>query len=82
MDNRLIWKNDIDQILPKLGAACFAVRRLFHTLNIDVLRMVYLAHYHSIIKYGITFRGNSTKVCHVFTLQKRVYNKNYVWSRS
>jgi hypothetical protein len=43
INNHLIWKNHVDQILPKLGAACFAFRRLFHTLNIDVLRMVYFA---------------------------------------
>jgi hypothetical protein len=40
IDNNLNWKNHTGQILPKLGAACFEVRRLFHTLNIDVLRMV------------------------------------------
>ena len=34
----------IVQILPKLGAACFAIRRLFHTLNIGVLRIVYFAY--------------------------------------
>jgi hypothetical protein len=49
IDNHLNWKNHIDQILPKLGAACFAVRNLSHTLNIDVLRMVYFAYFHSII---------------------------------
>jgi hypothetical protein len=54
-NNNWNWKNHIDQILSKLDAACFAVRRLFHKLNIDVLRMVYFAHFHSIIKYGIVF---------------------------
>lgn len=43
IDNNLNWKNHIDHILPKLGAACVAVR-LFHTLNIGVLRIVYFAY--------------------------------------
>jgi hypothetical protein len=59
-------------IFPKLGAACFAVKRFFHTLNTDVLRMVYFAHFHSVIKYEIIIWGNSTYICHVFTSQKRI----------
>jgi hypothetical protein len=71
IDNHLNWKNCVDQILPKLGAACFAVRKLFHTLNIDILVIVSFAYFHSIMKYGIIW-GNSTYICHVFTLQKRI----------
>jgi hypothetical protein len=71
-DDNLNWKNHIDQILPKLGAACFADRRLFHTLNIDVLRMVCFVYFHSIIKYGINFWENSTSLWHVFRLHKRI----------
>ena len=55
-----------------MGAACFAVRRLFHTLNIDVLRVVYFVYFHSIIKHGIIFLGNSTSLFRVLTLHKRI----------
>jgi hypothetical protein len=44
IDKNLNWKNLIDQILPKWGAACWTVR-LFHTLthtHTHVLRMVWL----------------------------------------
>jgi hypothetical protein len=58
IDNHLNWRNHIDPILPKFGAACFAVRKLFYMLNIDVLKMVYFAYFHSIMKYGIIFWGN------------------------
>jgi hypothetical protein len=34
--------------------------------------MVYFEYFHSIMKYGIIFWGNSTYVCRVFTLQKRI----------
>ena len=53
INNHLNWKKHIDQILPKLSTACFLSRRLFHIPNIDVLRMVYFAYFHSIIKYGL-----------------------------
>jgi hypothetical protein len=72
IDNHLNWKNHIDQILHKLGAACFAVRKLFHTLNIDVLRTVYFPCFLSVMKYGMICWGTSTYVSQVFTLQKRI----------
>jgi len=66
------WKNLVDQILPKLSAACFLLRNLIHTLNPDILRMVYFAYFHSVLQYGIIFWGNSTHAHQVFKLQKRV----------
>jgi hypothetical protein len=72
IDNLLNWKSYIGQIIPKLSAACFSVRRLFHILNIDTLRMVYFEYFYCVIKYGITFWGNSTDADRVFILQKRI----------
>jgi hypothetical protein len=72
IDNHLNWKSRINQIIPKLSAACFAVRKLFHILNLDALWMVYFAYFHSVIKYGIIFWGNSTDADRVFILQKRI----------
>jgi len=59
-------------VLSKLSTECFAVRRLFHILSIDVLRMVYFAYLHSVMKYGIIFSGNSTNIRFVCTLQNRI----------
>jgi hypothetical protein len=69
IDNYLNQKSHLRQIIPKLSAACFAVRKLFHILNIVALWMVYFAYFHSVvalwmvyfayfhsvIKYGIIF---------------------------
>ena len=55
IDDHLNWKSHIELILPKLGAACFAVRRIFFVLNIDALPIVCFAHFHSVLKYGIKF---------------------------
>jgi len=66
------WKNHVEQILPKLSAAYFSIRNIIHTLNPDILRMVYSAYFHSVFEYGITFWGNSTRAHQVFKLQKRV----------
>jgi hypothetical protein len=41
-------------------------------MSSKTLRMVYLSYFHSIIKYGIIFWGNSANVSRVFKLQKKV----------
>ena len=55
LDNHKNWKNHVEQILPKLSAACFSIKNLIHTLNPDVLHMVYFAYFHSVLQYGIIF---------------------------
>ena len=72
IDNHLNWKKCIDHILPKLSTACFTVRGLFHKLSIDVLRVLCFAYFHSVMKYGIIFSGNSTNIFCVSTLQNRI----------
>jgi len=33
IDNYMNWKNHVEQIFPKLSAACFSIRNLIHTLT-------------------------------------------------
>ena len=58
-DNHLNCKNHTEQIIPTLSAACYAVRSMVHISNIDTLKSIYYAHFHSVIKCGIIFWGNS-----------------------
>jgi hypothetical protein len=69
IDNHMNWKNHIEQILPKLSVACFSIRTLTYTLNLDNLRMVYFAYYFLLLL--LVYWGNSTNVHQVFKLQKR-----------
>jgi len=59
IDNHLNWKNHIDQIIPKLSAACCMVRQMYCFCNNDTLRSIYFAYFHSIASHGIIFWGNS-----------------------
>jgi hypothetical protein len=59
-------------MIPTLSAACYAVRSMVHISNIDTLKSIYNTHFHSIIKYGIIFWGNSSNIGKVFTLQKKI----------
>jgi hypothetical protein len=66
------WKNHIDQMVPKLSGACYAVRSMYHISNINTLKPIYFAYFHSIIKYGIIFWGNSSNSTKIFTLQEKL----------
>jgi hypothetical protein len=58
----------IDNYLNRkqLRGACYAVRYVLHTSNINTLKSIYFAYFHSSMKYEIIFWGNSAdskKVC-------------------
>jgi len=55
IDNHINWKHHIDQMIPKLSGACYAVRSMVHISNINTLKSVYCACFHSVVKYGIIF---------------------------
>jgi hypothetical protein len=38
LDNHLNWKDHTDQIIPKLRAACYAVRQMYHFVNQNTLK--------------------------------------------
>jgi hypothetical protein len=72
IDKHLNWKTHIEQVIPKVSTACYAVRSMFHFSTKDSLRMIYFAYFHSIMKYGIIFWGSHSDSNRVFRLQKKV----------
>ena len=72
MDSNMNWKIHIEQITHKLNVARFMIRNLTHTLNVDILRMVYFVYFQLILQYGIILGGNSTHAQQIFKLQNRV----------
>ena len=59
-------------MIPKLNGAYYAVRSMVHISNINTLKSIYYANFHSVIKYTIIFGGNSSNSGKVFILQKQV----------
>jgi len=55
IDNHLHWKNHNEQMIPKLSALCYAVWLMVYISNINTLKSIYYAYFHSIIKYGTIF---------------------------
>jgi hypothetical protein len=72
IDDNLNWKAHIECIIPKLSSAYFAMRTVTPQLKVDTLKLVYFAYFHSIMSYGIIFRGNSTDSKRVFIIQNKI----------
>jgi hypothetical protein len=53
-------------------SACYAFRNTQHIVPVDTLSVIYFAHIHSIISYGIIFGGSSYYANKVFILQKKI----------
>ena len=62
LDKNVNWKNHIHKILPKLSKACYLIRRMYTSCNLNTLMMIYLAYFHSVMEYGIIFWGFQQKV--------------------
>jgi len=59
-------------MIPTLNGACYAIRLMIHISDMNMLKSIYCAHFHSIIKYWIIFLGNSSNSWKIFTLQKKI----------
>ena len=72
IDDTLSWKQHIEQVINKMFSACYALRNIKPIVPVDALRVIYFAHIHSIISYGIIFWGSSYYTNKVFILQKKI----------
>jgi hypothetical protein len=68
IDKHLNCMHHIKQMVPKLSAACYAIKSTVHISNINTFQSVYCAHFHSVVKCGIIFWGNSSNSGRIFTL--------------
>ena len=72
IDDTLFWTQHTEQVLNKMCTACYALRNIKHIVPIDMLRVIYFAHIHSIISYDIIFWGSSSYANEVFILKKKI----------
>jgi len=59
-------------MIPKLSAACYALRLIDNISNINTLISIYYAHFYSIRQYGIIFEDNSHNNGKIFTWHKKI----------
>jgi len=48
IDDSLLWKAHIDQMISKLNTACFVIQMIQAIMSQEILRMVYFAFIHSL----------------------------------
>jgi hypothetical protein len=60
IDNSLYWKLHVEQTVPKLSAACYAIRSVKPYVSHETMKMVYFSYLHSSMTYRLIFWGNST----------------------
>jgi len=63
-------------MIPKLTGACYAVWLMDHICNINSLKSIYYAYFHSLIKYGIIILGDFQQWEDLFTKENC---QNYGW---
>jgi hypothetical protein len=67
----LKWNTQVRLLSPKLG-------KVFHTIILlkvmspYVIRSIYYAHFHALLRYGIIFGGGDDESNTIFKIQKRV----------
>jgi hypothetical protein len=72
LDDKLSWNKHTDRIISKLSSITYALKQIKYYLTTDALKLLYYAHVHSIMSYGVIFWGKSSGARRVFKLQKRI----------
>jgi hypothetical protein len=55
-----------------MSTACYALRYVKYALPIETLKIIYFAHIHTIMSYGVIFQGNSSYAKKVSIFQKKI----------
>jgi hypothetical protein len=71
IDNKLTWKEHINEVSKKMASGCFLIKRIMQICNLETAKLVYHAYVHSRIAYGIVLWGHSSHTIRLFKLQKR-----------
>jgi len=57
IDNHINLKKHFEQIISQFSRVCYAIRSVVHTNNMNTLKSIYHAYFHSVTKYQIIFWG-------------------------
>ena len=71
IDNKLRWKAYGNELAKKLNKACYAIRIVKSSVSSKSLTWIYHSYFHSVLRYGILFWGNSPICRDIFRIQKR-----------
>jgi hypothetical protein len=78
LDKNVNWKNHIQKTLPKLSSACYLIRRMYPSCNLNTLKIIYFAYFHSIMEFGIIFWGVSVESKSLSATKKNNQNNDRI----
>ena len=61
LDSNLLWTLHMEKLLKKPSTA-WCMMRILYYLTLDSLKTVYLAHFQSLLQFGIIFWGSTTNL--------------------
>jgi hypothetical protein len=70
LKNTMDWRAHIDNPIPQISSAWYAIRTLKQIMPQGML-MIYYASFHSLMSHGIIFWGNSPYSILIFRLQEK-----------
>jgi hypothetical protein len=71
IDDTLTWTHHINHLCKKMSSACYALIYVKHSLPVGALKIIYFAHVHTLMSYGVIFWSNSSCTNKVFIMQKK-----------
>lgn len=72
IDGGLVWKDHILKLQKKCNMCHYSIRILKPYLKFNDLKVVYFAHFQSVVRYGIVFWGQAVDIQKIFIVQKRI----------
>jgi hypothetical protein len=68
----LKWNVQLNKLCQKLSKMCYVIKTLKEVMSPYMIRYIYYAHFHSLLRYGIIFWGGDIVNNKKIKLQKRV----------
>jgi len=66
------WRTYWSINLKKVSTACYALSYAKYSLPIEILKIIYFAHFHTVMSYSVIFWGNCSYAKKVFIFQKKI----------
>jgi hypothetical protein len=57
----LKWSIQIKSLSPKLSKVCYVIKSLKEVMSPCMIRSIYYAHFHALLRYGIIFCGGDNE---------------------
>lgn len=61
LDCNLSWDLHVASVLKKINSGLYAIKKMFPLCSLETLKLIYFAHVHSHIAYGISVYGATKK---------------------